>query len=105
MVDGFKPGQRKILFCAFKRNLKSDIKVAQLVRRERKKRSFLRFFSFWFFFFLSSYENKKSQPLDLDFQKISNSSFQSQAGYVSEHSAYHHGETSLQSTIVGLAQV
>ena len=31
MVDGFKPGQRKILFCAFKRNLKSDIKVAQLV--------------------------------------------------------------------------
>ena len=28
-----------------------------------------------------------------------------QAGYVSEHSAYHHGETSLQSTIVGLAQV
>ena len=57
VVDGFKPGQRKILFCAFKRNLRSDIKVAQL------------------------------------------------AGYVSEHSAYHHGETSLQSTIVGLAQV
>lgn len=26
------------------------------------------------------------------------------AGYVSEHSAYHHGETSLGSTIVGLAQ-
>ena len=26
------------------------------------------------------------------------------SGYVSEHSAYHHGETSLQSTIVGLAQ-
>ena len=26
------------------------------------------------------------------------------AGYVSEHSAYHHGEASLQSTIVGLAQ-
>jgi DNA topoisomerase II len=26
------------------------------------------------------------------------------AGYVSEHSAYHHGEQSLQSTIVGLAQ-
>eukprot|EP00775_Hariotina_reticulata_P006914 gene6914-7130_t len=56
MVDGLKPGQRKILFCCFKRNLKKDIKVAQL------------------------------------------------AGYVSEHSAYHHGEASLQSTIVGLAQ-
>ena len=26
------------------------------------------------------------------------------AGYVAEHSAYHHGEASLQSTIVGLAQ-
>lgn len=56
MVDGLKPGQRKILFSCFKRNLKTDIKVAQL------------------------------------------------AGYVSEHSAYHHGEQSLASTIVNLAQ-
>lgn len=56
MVDGFKPTQRKILFCAFKRNLQSDVKVAQL------------------------------------------------AGYIAEHSAYHHGEVSLQGTIVGMAQ-
>jgi len=56
VVDGLKPGQRKILYCCFKRNLRADIKVAQL------------------------------------------------AGYVSEHSAYHHGEASLQATIVGLAQ-
>mmetsp|Transcript_42105 Transcript_42105/g.90431 ORF Transcript_42105/g.90431 Transcript_42105/m.90431 type:complete len:1220 (-) Transcript_42105:205-3864(-) len=56
MVDGFKPTQRKVLFCCFKRNLKSDVKVAQL------------------------------------------------AGYISEHSAYHHGEMSLQGTIVGMAQ-
>ena len=56
MVDGFKPGQRKIIYTCFKRNLKSDIKVQQL------------------------------------------------SGSVSEHSAYHHGEASLQSTIVGLAQ-
>lgn len=56
MVDGLKPGQRKILYSCFKRNLKSDIKVAQL------------------------------------------------SGYVAEHSAYHHGEASLASTIVGLAQ-
>lgn len=56
MVDGLKPGQRKIIFCAFKRKLRADIKVAQL------------------------------------------------AGYVSEHSAYHHGEQSLATTIVGLAQ-
>ena len=59
MVDGLKPGQRKILFSCFKRGksmMKTEIKVAQL------------------------------------------------AGYVSEHSAYHHGETSLAGTIVGMAQ-
>lgn len=56
MVDGLKPGQRKILFCAFKRNLVKEFKVAQL------------------------------------------------SGYVSEHSAYHHGEQSLASTIIGMAQ-
>ncbi|CAI5992051.1 unnamed protein product [Closterium sp. NIES-64] len=56
VVDGLKPGQRKILFSCFKRKLHSDIKVAQL------------------------------------------------AGYVSEHAAYHHGEQSLMSTIVNLAQ-
>ena len=55
-IDGLKPGHRKILFACFKRNLKSEIKVAQL------------------------------------------------AGYVAEHSAYHHGEQSLCATIVGLAQ-
>jgi DNA gyrase/topoisomerase IV, subunit A len=27
MVDGLKPGQRKIMFSCFKRNLKDDIKV------------------------------------------------------------------------------
>jgi DNA topoisomerase-2 len=56
LIDGLKPGQRKILYCSFKRNLKREVKVAQL------------------------------------------------AGYVSEHSAYHHGESSLCSTIVGMAQ-
>ena len=56
ICDGLKPGQRKILFSCFKRNLKGEIKVAQL------------------------------------------------AGYVSEHSAYHHGEISLQTTIINLAQ-
>jgi DNA topoisomerase-2 len=56
MVDGLKPGQRKILFSCFKRKLSKEIKVAQL------------------------------------------------AGYVSEHSAYHHGEVSLTGTIVNMAQ-
>ncbi|KAG2389063.1 hypothetical protein C9374_014463 [Naegleria lovaniensis] len=56
IVDGLKPGQRKILFSCFKRNLKSEIKVAQL------------------------------------------------AGYVSEQSSYHHGEQSLTSTIINMAQ-
>lgn len=31
VVDGFKPGQRKIMFCAFKKKIKKDIKVAQFV--------------------------------------------------------------------------
>jgi DNA topoisomerase-2 len=56
MVDGLKPGQRKVIFGAFKRNLVNDQKVAEF------------------------------------------------AGYVSEVAAYHHGEQSLQQTIVGLAQ-
>ena len=56
MMDGLKTSQRKILFGAFKRNLKSEIRVAQF------------------------------------------------AGYVSEHSGYHHGEASLNDAIVGMAQ-
>jgi len=56
VIDGFKPSLRKILFCCFKKNLKTELKVAQL------------------------------------------------SGYVSEHSAYHHGEVSLQSSIIGMAQ-
>ena len=56
IMDGLKPGQRKILYCCFKKNLKKEIKVAQL------------------------------------------------GGYVAEHAAYHHGEQSLEQTIVGMAQ-
>jgi DNA topoisomerase II len=56
MVDGLKTSQRKIIFSAFKRNLYSEIKVAQF------------------------------------------------AGYVSEHSGYHHGENSLNQAIVSMAQ-
>lgn len=56
VMDGLKTSQRKILFSAFKRNLRSEIRVAQF------------------------------------------------AGYVSEHSGYHHGEASLNDTIIGMAQ-
>jgi len=56
LVDGFKPGQRKILYTALRRNLKKDIKVVEL------------------------------------------------AGQVMGQTAYAYGETSLQQTIVGLAQ-
>lgn len=56
VLDGLKPSQRKILWACLKRNLTTEIKVAQL------------------------------------------------AGYVSENAAYHHGEASLTSTIVGMAQ-
>ena len=30
LVDGFKPGQRKVMFTCFKRNDKKEVKVAQL---------------------------------------------------------------------------
>ncbi|KAJ6157931.1 DNA topoisomerase II eukaryotic-type [Penicillium chermesinum] len=56
VIDGLKPGQRKVLYTCFRRNLKKDMKVVEL------------------------------------------------AGLVSGMTAYHHGETSLQQTIVGLAQ-
>lgn len=56
ICDGLKPSQRKVLYGVFKRNLVSEIKVAQL------------------------------------------------GGYVSEQSAYHHGEASLFGTIIGMAQ-
>ncbi|XP_075677432.1 DNA topoisomerase 2-alpha-like isoform X3 [Dermatophagoides pteronyssinus] len=56
LVDGFKPGQRKVIYTCFKRNDKREVKVAQL------------------------------------------------AGSVGELSAYHHGEMSLMSTIINLAQ-
>ncbi|VWU52190.1 DNA topoisomerase 2, putative, partial [Hepatocystis sp. ex Piliocolobus tephrosceles] len=56
IMDGWKPGQRKVLYGCFKRNLKNEAKVAQLV------------------------------------------------GYIAEHSAYHHGESSLQQTIINMAQ-
>ena len=56
VIDGLKPSLRKVLYACFKRNLKDEIKVAQL------------------------------------------------AGYVSEHSAYHHGEVSLTGTIINMAQ-
>jgi len=56
MIDGLKPSLRKVLFCAFKRKLTTEIKVAQL------------------------------------------------SGYTSEHSAYHHGEVSLEGTIKNMAQ-
>jgi DNA topoisomerase-2 len=56
VMDGLKTSQRKILYGALKRNLKSEIRVAQF------------------------------------------------AGYVSEHAGYHHGEASLNETIIGMAQ-
>ncbi|KAL8425445.1 hypothetical protein Efla_006844 [Eimeria flavescens] len=56
LVDGWKVGQRKVLFAVFKKNTKAELKVAQL------------------------------------------------SGYVAEQSAYHHGEQSLQQTIVTMAQ-
>lgn len=56
IIDGLKPSQRKVLFAAFQKKLKNDIKVSQF------------------------------------------------CGFVSERCSYHHGEASLQSTIINMAQ-
>jgi DNA topoisomerase-2 len=56
VIDGLKPGQRKVMYACFKRNLIRDTKVVEL------------------------------------------------AGYVSENTAYHHGDASMNQTIIGLAQ-
>jgi DNA topoisomerase II len=40
LIDGMKPSQRKILFCAFKKNLVSDIKVAQFIGYISEKASY-----------------------------------------------------------------
>jgi len=81
VVDGFKPGQRKVLFACFKRKLKVEIKVSNITLRSAGIRA--RF---------------PSHAL-LCFIQVGQLS-----GYVSEHSAYHHGDASLQGTIIGLAQ-
>lgn len=56
VIDGLKPGQRKVMYTCFRRNLRKDVKVVEL------------------------------------------------AGSVSGLTAYSYGETSLQQTIVGMAQ-
>ncbi|XP_057320672.1 DNA topoisomerase 2 [Microplitis mediator] len=56
MIDGFKPGQRKVIYTCLLRNDKNEVKVAQL------------------------------------------------SGAIAEKTAYHHGEVSLQTTIINLAQ-
>ena len=40
MVDGFKPSQRKVIFACFQRNLKKEIKVAQLAAYVSEKTSY-----------------------------------------------------------------
>lgn len=56
VLDGFKPGQRKVLFGCFKKNLKNEMKVVNL------------------------------------------------CGYISNSTGYHHGDSSLIQTIIGMAQ-
>jgi len=56
VFDGFKPSQRKVIFACILKNMKSEIKVAQL------------------------------------------------CGYIGEKASYHHGEASLNGTVVNMAQ-
>ena len=77
VVDGLKPSQRKVLFACFKRNLKSEIKVAQLS-------------GYWYVYFKYCFE--------IQIIVVLTSSIRFSNGFSAEHTAYHHGETSLQST-------
>lgn len=40
LVDGFKPGQRKVIFACFKRNDKKEVKVAQLAGSVAEKSAY-----------------------------------------------------------------
>ncbi len=73
VADGLKPGQRKVIWSCFKRNLKREIKVRQ-------------------------------PPTSLPKPCSHNVPVAQLVGYVSEPSAYHHGEASLLATIINLAQ-
>lgn len=55
VMDGFKPGQRKILFSCFKRKLKQDVKVRNLKELSLWKKG--RFFSFIYRSFLFRWLN------------------------------------------------
>ena len=99
MVDGLKPGQRKIMYACFKRNLKSDVKVAQLAgyvaehsggwlavqARGRAGRQ-----QGWYGMDSGSHCGRAAAPPHRPARP--------------RPAAYHHGEASLGSTIVGLAQ-
>jgi DNA topoisomerase-2 len=110
LLDGFKPGQRKILFAAFKRKLRTDLKVRERARplsRVRHDAPELTRATIT----PATRVTQISDPLSVcpcpdPREPCARASTQvaQLAGYVAEHSAYHHGEASLMTTIVGLAQ-
>ena len=76
VVDGLKPGQRKVMWACFKRKLKGEVKVSSSTPLLHPR---------------ISLRQRCRQVAQL-------------VGYVSEHAQYHHGEQSLMATIVNLAQ-
>lgn len=81
VVDGFKPGQRKVLFGCFLKNMKKEVKVCC--------------------FRIDGFNVRLRLRLRLT---RSNEQVAQLSGFIGEKSAYHHGEVSLQGTIIGLAQ-
>lgn len=73
MCDGLKPSERKILYSCFKRNLKEEVKVAQLIGYISENSAYHVSLLFIYFLFLNyfSMENKVWQWPLLEWHRIS----------------------------------
>ena len=83
VIDGLKPSQRKVLFASFKRGGGRGSAGASAVAAATRGAD-------------ASDAPPASRDSEIKVAQL--------AGYVAEHTAYHHGEASLVSTIVSMAQ-
>ena len=102
VVDGLKPGQRKILFTCLPVHAHSLANFCRLQKEDKewdegRSTSWVGQFSLHFFF---SFSLKSILPS----AQMCVTSWQSVTRSVGELSAYHHGEQSLMATIIGMAQ-
>jgi DNA topoisomerase-2 len=84
IVDGLKPSQRKVLYATLKRSFGRSHAGAEAVN--------------------AAIRGSRSNDDSVVTSSTSEIKVAQLAGYVAEHTAYHHGEASLVSTIVSMAQ-